>query len=138
NGMFIWAAYGIFVVLFFLIYKAFGNHTISLYSTSDLIRQTFGLSRGQIFIPFLFAARALIASLALYSFHLFVLVYRGRSFAELESRGRGFAVAGRESQASNLNPLLALLFFMFLSGLAGWALLFSYIDAIQFFSGFLT
>ena len=48
NGMFIWAAYGIFVVLFFLIYKAFGNHTISLYSPSDLIRQTFGLSRGQI------------------------------------------------------------------------------------------
>ncbi len=160
QGMFIYAAYGIFVVLFFWIYKAFGNHTISLYSPSDVIRQTFGLSSGQIVIPFLFAARALIATLALYSFHLLLLFYRGRGpavsgnggrgfaengsirslgFAEMGSGGgRGFAVAGRESPASNLHPILALLFFMFLSGLAGWALLFSYIDAIQFFSGFLT
>jgi hypothetical protein len=128
DGMFIYAAYGIFVVLFFLIYKAFGNHTISLYSPSDVIRQTFGLSSGQIVIPFLFAARALIATVMLYSFHLFVLVYRGRGFAE----------AGSGSPASNPHSILVLLFFMFISGLAGWALLFSYIDAIQFFSGFLT
>ena len=120
DGMFIYAAYGIFVVLFFLIYKAFGNHTISLYSPSDVIRQTFGLSSGQIVIPFLFAARALIATLALYSFHLVLLVRRGRQ------------------PSLNLNSILVLLFFMFISGLAGWALLFSYIDAIQFFSGFLT
>ncbi|MCI0612802.1 hypothetical protein L0244_07415, partial [bacterium] len=160
DGMFIYAAYGIFVVLFFLIYKAFGNHTISLYSPSDVIRQTFGLSSGQIVIPFLFAARALIATLALYSFHLVLLVRRGRGFAVAESSrgrgfaepmtggrgfavagssgGRGFAEAGSGSPASNLNSILYLLLFMFLSGLAGWALLFSYIDAIQFFSGFLT
>ncbi len=128
DGMFIYAAYGIFVALFFLIYKAFGNHTISLYSPSDVIHQTFGLSSGQIVIPFLFAVRALIATLALYSFHLVLLAVRGRGFAEV----------GSGSPASDLNSILMLLFFMFLSGLAGWALLFSYIDAIQFFSGFLT
>ncbi|MCI0447015.1 hypothetical protein L0152_27900 [bacterium] len=149
DGMFIYAAYGIFVVLFFLIYKAFGNHTISLYSPFDVIRQTFGLSSGQIVIPFLFATRALIATLALYSFHLVLLVRRGRGlavagnggrgFAEVgSSRGRGFAEVGSGSPASDIKSILTLLFFMFLSGLAGWALLFSYIDAIQFFSGFLT
>lgn len=127
DGIFIYAAYAIFTVLFFLIYKAFGNHTISLYSPSDVIRQTFGLSAGQIAIPLLFAARAVIATLALYSFHL----------AMLSNRGRGFAVVGCESPASN-HSILLLLFFMLVSGLAGWALLFTYIDAIQFFSGFLT
>jgi len=127
DGIFIYAAYAIFTILFFLIYKAFGNHAISLYSPSDVIRQTFGLSAGQIAIPLLFAARALIATLALYSFHLFMLGIRGR----------GFAVADCESPASN-HPIVLLLFFMLVSGLAGWALLFTYIDAIQFFSGFLT
>lgn len=117
DGIFVYAVYAIFTVLFFLIYKAFGNHTISLYSPSDVIRQSFGLSSGQIAIPFLFVARAFIASLALFSFHLFWIV---------------------RSRASDHKSILTLLFFMFLSGLAGWALLFTYIDAIQFFSGFLT
>lgn len=124
--VFVFAAYAVFTILFFLIYKAFGNHTISLYSPSDVIRQTFGLSAGQIAIPFLFAARALIASLALYSFHLLLLKSRGRRLAEVESGSRAS------------NSILVLLVLMFLSGLAGWALMFTYIDAIQFFSGFLT
>jgi hypothetical protein len=115
DGIFVYAAYATFIFLFFLIYKAFGNHAISLYSPSDVIRQTFSLTSGQIVIPLLFAGRALIATLALYSFHLFLL-----------SRSRAFAHS------------IVLLILMFFSGLAGWALLFTYIDAIQFFSGFLT
>lgn len=115
DGIFIYAIYAIFTVLFFLIYKAFGNHTISLYSPSDVIHQTFGQS--SIVIPCLFIVRGLIATLVLYSFHL-LLFYKDRD--------------------SNDNSIMMLLVLMFLSGLAGWALLFTYIDAIQFFSGFLT
>jgi hypothetical protein len=114
DAIFIWFAYAIFAALFFLIYKVFGNHPISLYSPSDLLQQTF--RQGHVVIPFLFVTRALIAITALYSFHLFILwLLRFK-----------------------LNSILVLLTGMLLSGLAGWALLFSYIDAIQFFSGFLT
>ena len=114
EAIFIGVAYCIFIILFFLIYRFFGNHTISLYSPSDVIRQTF--EKAHIVIPSLFAIRALIATAALFSFHIFILW----------------------TLRFNLKSILILLIFMFLSGLVGWAVLFTYIDAIQFFSGFLT